>query len=222
MKILDIPQSGKHGLSVSQGGRFGQIRRALVIPTNPRSADQNDQRAIFGQVSTRWDALTQAKRDAWTAAASTVMSRSRLGQNGPLTGNQLFMKLNTVLATFGQDQLDDPPATPQFPAIAPTNLVITNNAGVIALKLTCPSDPGENTIVRASKPVNQGVNRCPDTVILGVCPPPATGSSTITTLYTTKYGVPPVGKKVFVQVNQYVNGWEDLPITFSAIVPASL
>jgi hypothetical protein len=37
MKILDIPQSGKRGLTVSQGGRYGQISRALVIPSNPRT-----------------------------------------------------------------------------------------------------------------------------------------------------------------------------------------
>jgi hypothetical protein len=42
-----------------------------------------------------------------------------------------------------------------------------------------------------------------------------------TTLYTARYGVPPVGKKVYVRVNQFVDGWEDLPVTFSAIVPAS-
>jgi hypothetical protein len=36
-----------------------------------------------------------------------------------------------------------------------------------------------------------------------------------------RYGVPPVGKKVYVRVNQFVDGWEDLPVTFSAIVPAS-
>jgi hypothetical protein len=47
------------------------------------------------------------------------------------------------------------------------------------------------------------------------------GSADITTLYTARYGVPPVGKKVYVRVNQFVDGWEDLPVTFSAIVPAS-
>ena len=39
-------------------------------------------------------------------------------------------------------------------------------------------------------------------------------------IYTARYGVPPAGKKVYLQVNQFVNGWEDLPVTFSAIVPA--
>ena len=30
-----------------------------------------------------------------------------------------------------------------------------------------------------------------------------------------------MAEKVFVQVNQFVDGWEDLPVTFSAIVPAT-
>ncbi len=37
MRILDIPQSGKEGLRVSLQGRYGQVRRALVIPANPRT-----------------------------------------------------------------------------------------------------------------------------------------------------------------------------------------
>ncbi len=159
MKILDIPQSGKRGLNVSQGGRYGQISRALVIPTNPRTAAQMSVRAILTRVTARWRALQEAQRAAWTAAASGVNSTSRLGQSGPLTGQQLFNKINCTLAQFGQDQVDAPPARPQFPALAPQNLVITNAGGVIALKLTCPTSPGENTIVRGSKPVSQGYGK---------------------------------------------------------------
>ncbi|MCX6923261.1 MAG: hypothetical protein NT154_08645 [Verrucomicrobia bacterium] len=54
-----------------------------------------------------------------------------------------------------------------------------------------------------------------------MCPAPVLGSSDITSLYTDRYGVPPVGTKVFVRVNQFVDGWEDLSVTFSEIVPAS-
>jgi hypothetical protein len=52
-------------------------------------------------------------------------------------------------------------------------------------------------------------------------PAAAQGSADITGLYTARYGVPPVGKKVFVSVNQVVDGWENLPVTFWAIVPAA-
>ena len=221
MKILDIPQSGNRGLYVSQGGRYGQISRALVIPANPRTVSQTSVRAILARVTMRWRTLREDQRTAWNAAASGVSSASRLGQSGPLTGAQLFTKINCILAQFGQDQVDAPPARPQFPALAPANLVITNTGGVIALKLTCPNDPGENTIVRGAKPVSQGFGKFADFRVLGMCPAPTQGAANITGLYTARHGAPPVGTKVFVRLNQYLGGWEDQPVIFSAIVPAA-
>ena len=221
MKILDIPQSGKRGLYVSQRGRYGQISRILVIPANPRTVPQMGVRAILSRVTARWRSLEQLERTAWISAAKTVSSSSRLGQSGPLTGAQLFSKINCTLAQFGQDQVDAPPARPLFSDPAPQALVITNTAGVIALKLTCPTDPGDSTIVRASAPVSQGREVLSDFRILGTCPASAQGSSDITSLYTARYGVPPVGAKVFVRASQMVNGWESHPVTFVAIVPAS-
>src|ERR1039457_5062786 len=53
-----------------------------------------------------------------------------------------------------------------------------------------------------------------------MCPAAVQGSADITNLYATRFGAPPAGKKVYIQVNQFVDGWEDLPVTFSAIVPA--
>ena len=154
-------------------------------------------------------------------AAAGDSSVSRLGQSGSLTGQQLFNKINCTLAQFGQDQVDAPPARPQFPSLAPQSFVITNTAGTVALKLTCPTNPGENTIVRGSLPVSQGFGKFTDFRILGMCPVPADGSADVTSLYTARYGAPPAGTKVFVSVSQVVNGWEDRPVTFAAIVPAS-
>jgi hypothetical protein len=137
-----------------------------------------------------------------------------------LSGFQLFAKINCILAQFGQDQVDAPPAQPQFPDLAPQGLVITNTVGVVALELTCPANPGENIIIRSSALVSQGRETCDDFRILGTCPAPAAGSADITSLYAGRYGVPPVAKKVYVRVNQFIDGWESLPTTFWAIVPA--
>jgi len=155
------------------------------------------------------------------AAAKEARSHSRLGQSLALSGFLLFTKINCTLAQFGVDQVDAPPAQPQFPGLAAQNLDITNTGGVIALKLTCPTDPGENTIVRGSAPISQGRETCRDFRVLGTCPTPVAGSSDTTGLYTARYGAPPVGKKVYAQVNQFVDGWESLPTSFWAIVPAS-
>jgi len=221
MKILDIPQSGKRGLNVSQNGAFGQISRALAIPSNPRSPRQMAVRSNLSKVAAAWRALQEAQRVAWVAAAKEAKSNTRLGQNGPLSGFLLFSKINCTLAQFGQERVTTPPAHPQFPDLAPQNLVITNTDGAVALKLTCPTSPGENTIVRASAPLSAGRQTCSDFRVLGTCPAPVQGSANITSLYTARYGEPLVGKKVYIQVNQFVDGWESLPVTFWGIVPAS-
>ena len=219
MKILDIPQSGKRGLNVSQAGQFGQISRTLAIPSNPRSAAQMGVRNILKRVSASWRALQEAQRAAWMAAAKETKSNCRLGQNGALSGFLLFTKINCTLAQFGQAKVTAPPAPPEFPDLAPQNLVITNTGGVVAIKLTCPTSPGENTIVRASVPVSAGRETCGDFRLLGTCPAAVQGSSDITSLYTARFGAPSAAKKVFVQVSQMVNGWEQVPVGFWAIVP---
>ena len=102
MKILDIPQSGKRGLNVSQAGQFGQISRALAIPANPRSSSQMTTRGILTKVSARWRALLETQRAAWMAAAKEAKSNSRLGQSGALSGFLLFTKINCTLSQFGE------------------------------------------------------------------------------------------------------------------------
>ena len=221
MKILDIPQSGKRGLNVSQDGAFGQISRATGRVANPRTTAQMTTRGILTKVSARWRALQEIQRAAWMAAAKEAKSNPRLNQSGSLSGFLLFTKINCTLSQFGQAPVDAPPAHPQFADLAPQGLVITNNNGVIALKLTCVGDPGENTIVRGAAPRSQGRQTCSDFRVLGTCPAAVAGSADITGLYTARYGVPPVAKKVYIQVNQFVDGWESQPTSFWAIVPAT-
>lgn len=202
-------------------GRNGQVVRYRATPSNPKTAAQVTARTILGDQARRWRVISEALRSAWTAAALGVNSRPRLGSYGVLTGEQLFCRINIVLASFGQEVVDTPPAYPEFPDLAPTALVITNTTGTIALKLTCPGDPGEATIVRASAAVSAGINRAPRMVIIGTAPAPAVGSSVITALYVARYGAPLVGKKVFVACNQYINGWESDQTVFQAVVPTA-
>jgi hypothetical protein len=46
------------------------------------------------------------------------------------------------------------------------------------------------------------------------------GAADITGLYTARFGVPALGSKVFVVANQFVDGYEDRGIKFTAVVPA--
>jgi hypothetical protein len=164
--------------------------------------------------------LTDAQREAWNAAAATYRSHPRQGQSGPLTGLHLFVRVNCKLALFGLEPLDTPPPPPLFPELAPQDLVITNTASVIAVRLVCPADPGDNTVLRASPPQSAGRGTCGEFRIIGVCPAPVAGSADITALYTACFGPPPVGRRIFLRASTMVTGFESLPLEFRALVPA--
>jgi hypothetical protein len=221
MKIQDIPQTGKYGQSVTWQGRNGLIRRILVTPANPRTDRQIQVRELLAEQTRRFDTLTDAQQDAWNVAGTGDQSRPSLGQSGPLTGLQRFVRVNCKLGLLGQQTVDVPPTAPQFPDLAPQSLVITNTGGVVAVKLTCPTDPGDSTVLRASPPQNSAVRACRNFRIIGVCPTPVGGAADITGLWTAEFGVVPVGKRLFVKASTMVDGFESLALQFQARVPAA-
>jgi hypothetical protein len=221
MKIQDIPQTGKLGLTVTWQGRNGLLRRILAIPANPRTDGQLTVRNLLVEQVRRFDALTDAQQNAWNVAAAGYQSTPSLGQSGPLTGEQLFVRINCKLGLLGQDTVDVPPVAPQFPTLAPQGLVITNTSGVIAVKLTCPTDPGQATVLRASPPQRSAVRACRNFRMIGLCPAPAQGVADITTLYVAKFGAVPAGKRLFVRASTMVDGFESLGREFQARVPAA-
>ena len=108
-----------------------------------------------------------------------------------------------------------------FPELAPQDLVITNTAGVIAVKLVCPADPGDNTVLRASPPQSAGVGTCREFRIIGTCPAPVAGLADITEHYANCFGEPPVGRRIFLRASTMVSGFESLPREFRARVPTA-
>ena len=115
---LPYTMSGKCGLYVWQRARYGMICYPAFIPANPRSPGQIAIRHLFAAVSQRWRTLTEQQRLTWIAVAATILSKPRLYQCGPLTGCQLFVKVNVRLAHRGQPQLDLPPLSLRCPRLA--------------------------------------------------------------------------------------------------------
>ena len=62
MKIKDVPQTGKLGLTVTWPGRNGLIRRSLVTPRNPRTAKQQVVRQNLATQAAAYDQLTDAQQ----------------------------------------------------------------------------------------------------------------------------------------------------------------
>jgi hypothetical protein len=219
MKLKHISRNEKDPSAVVCAGRYGFVSRRHVIPTNPRTERQLEVRRHLAEQTRRFGDLTDAQREAWNAAAATFRSHPRQGQSGPLTGHHLFIRVNCKLALFGLEPLNTPPPPPVFPELAPQDLVITNTAGIIAVKLVCPADPGGDTVLRASPPKSAGVGICREFRIIGMCPAPVDGLADITALYTACFGPPPVGRRIFLRASTMVSGFESLAREFRALVP---
>ena len=219
MKIIDVPQTGKLGLVVAFQGRNGLIRRIKAIPKQPNTFQQMAVRSRLTLAAAGFDLLTEAQQDAWNDTAAKYRSKATLGQSGPLTGLQLFVKINTNLNYLGQESVIDPPAVPIFDAVAPQNLSITLVLGVPKITLTCPTSPGEDTVISACAPVNSGIRRAPQLKILGTCPAPVQGSANITALYEAMFGVPALGSRIFASAHKMTNGWTSPTSLFSGLVP---
>ena len=219
MRILDIPQSGKCGTTVSVGTRYGQIRRRYAVSSKAPSPAQLQIRGTFGRVRFLWRTLTEEQRQTWTAPGKEVQSQPNLGQSGSLPGYLLFMKINSTLAYQGLPPVLTPTERPTFGANPVRELVITNAGSVIDLKLSVPTAPSTDILVLGTRPCSPGVTFAKHFTILGRLPVPEAGYSTITQLYVDRYGVPPAGMRVFIRTRQVLNGWEDYPIQTTAIIP---
>jgi hypothetical protein len=219
-KKLDVPQTGKLGNVVNVMTRYGQVERQYVPVANPQAPDQQQLRSNWGRISARWRTLTPEQRTAWHVSARDTRTTSRLGRSVALNGYNYYVRINCTRAAIGLPLLDFPPDLPHFSLNPVGELLITNNGGMITLKLRVPSPPAEHTLVQGAAACSAGVSCVQHFPFLGFLPAPVNGWSDITDLYVGWYGVPPVGKAVFIRTLQHTNGWTDLPKPTSAIVPA--
>ena len=79
MKILDTPQSGSMGLTVTYQSRYGQIRRQRTIPRNPRTPVQMEWRAAFQRGQERIVSLDGAMPGANGVAGCLLAGPQLLG-----------------------------------------------------------------------------------------------------------------------------------------------
>ena len=213
MKIRDIPQAGSLGETVTYENRFGQVRRRKTIPRNPRTRVQMDWRAAFQRARDFWGSLTDEQFLAWEAVGRKRRTRAVLGRTNPLSGYLVSVSVNAHLAMIGLPMVPDPPPIPAFPANPVVGLVITNTGGAVSLKLRLSRKPGQYVLVFGVRPQGPGVTYVDHYRLLGVLPDNGDQVVDITDLYVARFGVPPAGKRIFIQTVQQINGWRDRPKT---------
>jgi hypothetical protein len=167
-----------------------------------------------------WDTITEGQRQAWRDAAASIQTRARLGMSGPMTGNQLFCKINCALLEIGSSTTTSVPAAPSAAPQLPTALVVSVVSHQAVLKLTAVLTPAVGSMLWAGPLTRPGVERPPQMVSLGLLGAPANSAIDITATFTARFGLPVAGQKIFVGVRSNQDGWEGPLISYHGFCPS--
>jgi len=200
MRIRKGRFSGTLGQEVYVDSKYGQVVRSRPRrpwrPTVGRLSVQHN----MVMVVNAWRKLTRKQYEAWTAAA----------RKANMNTYPFFSKINGALAAARLPLVMDPPKPEKLRPNPVGELEILNQSGVITLRLRVPRAPAQHTLVLGSRWCSRGIwTRGNKFAIIGELPEPAGGWSDITDLYVKAFGVPPVGRRVFIRTRQLINGWQD-------------
>ena len=220
MKILDTPRTGALGRTVAYQSPFGLCLRERVCPRNNRTPARELMRGAFGHHSQVYSHKLSAEQlDRWRLAGAQVMSDPRLGQSGPLSGQQLYTSINSVRSRVDLPETLEVPARPSFSANPVGCLVISNSEQGVRLQVEVSGELHEAVMVFGQAPCSSGRHKRRNLAYLGLLPLSVDGLSDITDLYRARYGEPRPGTKIFIVTCQQKDGWKAFDKETSEIVP---
>ena len=218
MKILDIPRSGSYAGVTSSHNRAGQYIRNRRTPTNAPTARRTFIRSAFGSQAAGYAALTSVQQAAWISAAASHPVTDSLGQSITLTGQQLFVSVNTALLNASAATVTAPPSTFAVFSVAGSSLSFSLATG-LDVTLTTTGAAGDFILIAPSRPMSAGRNFNKTFTQMDVEAGNAASASITTADYSAQFGAPVVGQKVFVRVTPVSSkGVTGVPLVLSALV----
>jgi hypothetical protein len=206
MKYLGSPSSGSQAGTTASHNRAGQYYRSRRTPVNPPGTGRRASiRSWFGAASSAWASLTFSQQAAWTAYGSAHPVTDALGQSIKLTGQQVFVSINTQLQNVGVAISSVPPISSS--TTAPVASVTTfTHLGVMTITLSGTGAATDFILLAFSKPLSGGVS-FNDTFWQQLhVPASSVGAATYGAAYVAQFGLPSAGSRVFYKftpVNQY-------------------
>lgn len=202
MKVLTVPSSGSIAGQTNSRNRYGQYIRTRAIPVNPSTTVQASVRSQLALWSSTWRTLSNAARTAWESYAATHPRTDALGQSITITGAQAYIGYNIIANQYSQPTSENPPADPTFDG--PQILTLTSAAGAITCTFTVPPDADHSIGLYFSPPRSAGVSFESDYRLLAVLTDANTSPLVLTTIYSTRFGLPTEGQRIFLRARQAV------------------
>lgn len=102
---------GSIGGTTYSRNRGGSYARNRTVPINPQSTSQTRARSDLAYYSVQWSSLTGDQRVAWNQYAETVVAVNVLGESITYTGQQMYVRSNTLLSLANLAAVTIPPPT---------------------------------------------------------------------------------------------------------------
>lgn len=138
--------SGSIGGITGSHNRGGLYLRARRIPTNPSSPAQVLVRAYLATATTTWATLSNAQRADWELYAANVPVINPLGDSIHLSGQQWFVKCNSLRLRAGKSVINPAPTVFALEPLTAPSINAANEVGqTIDIAFTA-TDPWANEV----------------------------------------------------------------------------
>lgn len=217
--------SGKAGGSVYAHNRGGAYVRNFAMPTNPSTAPQSAQRAVFGAFASAWRGLSEVQRINWNDSAVNFPYINRFGDSKVLSGQNLYISLNRNLQIVGGTAIQSPPTTEGTDGIVSASMVISASAQTYLLTSALAGNSSATTeyAVYATTGMSAGISNAKNKFrFLGHLDEATVVSTDLEAQYRAVFGAAVQDQKIFFRldpINQ-VTGERGASIELSTIVDA--
>lgn len=191
--------------SVLSKNRYGSYMRNKVTPVNPQTTAQQEVRQRLGSLSSAWGGLTEAQRSSWRALAPSFPFTDIFGDQKELSGQVLFVKLNSNLMKIGDAINTAAPVKDSIPELFISSLVAEETAGaLVGLDLTMSDTAipvGYELAIYATPPVQPGKQFVKNLYrFIGSTAAITSGAFDAASLWNARFGAVSPGQKIFVRV----------------------
>lgn len=202
--------------------RYGSYIRTKVTPVNPQTDAQQAARNNLATWSQNWRSLAESDRQSWIDAAPNFPFTDIFGNIKFLSGQALYVKLNTNIANVSGTAIDTAPAPVGLPAIDSIALTASSGPSVLSLAYSIPDANAVSVLVVEATPnVTPGKSFVKNlfrytTQVLSTTASPLV----MTTAWTALFGDTVAFQKVFIRA-RIVNketGQSGIPLQTVAIV----
>jgi hypothetical protein len=149
---------GSHGGTTFARNKGGSYMKSKPNGIRPQTISQRTAQTNASTASKAWTyGLTDAQRTAWASFASITPVINRLGQTTFLSGQQMYVKLNSRLQRIGSSLLTLPPSSTAIGTPGSVTFAVVSHSGPLTIGLTVGSpQSGDHAIFWMSPPMPPG------------------------------------------------------------------